>query len=661
MNVTSLDTLESIVFSKETLTVHTATKTAYAYGTRYYYSLLKDYPDQEILINGILLPADMNYVLNSPDWTIVSYDRTLIEQQETTLIHRLQDYIYNYQKRWHVQAFGLTDNLYNAAQFAVLCLNMVAKLLNLRAEKCKTFEAHSFHIREYLSSHSKLDKYIPYMTFKQIMFLYRNITYIERNSGKVEQFKLLIEKILSDRSIPLAELSIRQLAEFDDKIYPEVRIRKKPLNLETNVSEKDYFSLDRFYTYEKSTTYYNQQYFEDNVDHITHKLKIASSSVIQTKDLQSSMLDYTDSVPDTIEEVLIRTWLQLAKMGYYDVFASFKDPKTSQVYTLKMTDAFIYYNYILQKRAKIQSEFIPDCISIKEARFPRPSVSTMLQNVKKTIFTKMPQIAQALLDDMPHLIPVYSTTSFLELVNRLYDTVQRQWFVVSNESDIFDRGQIAQMILSLYRDKRHKLVQIPILYTDWLASLNIPEYNYTDSEADTLLHSIFTAATGYIVDETKQMANIQKAMIGLMTQLSSYSIQYLREINDKDVVPINWSAIRIGEASCTADIDEGAKVTTKILGMEIDSATYKNIEVMVDKNYNVFDVEVQLEKNISLKLDALIEDVYNTDITITFPGHVMDAEYPGQISGYYSQKGYLGHEIYLSLTPEERETLKFAV
>jgi hypothetical protein len=157
------------------------------------------------------------------------------------------------------------------------------------------------------------------------------------------------------------------------------------------------------------------------------------------------------------------------------------------------------------------------------------------------------------------------------------------------------------------------------------------------------------------------MANIQKAMIGLMTQLSSYSIQYLREINDKDVVPINWSAIRIGEASCTADIDEGAKVTTKILGMEIDSATYKNIEVMVDKNYNVFDVEVQLEKNISLKLDALIEDVYNTDITITFPGHVMDAEYPGQISGYYSQKGYLGHEIYLSLTPEERETLKFAV
>jgi hypothetical protein len=659
MNVTSLDTLESIVFSKDNLTIHSATKAAYAYGTRYYYSLLKDYPEQEMLINGILLPADMTTVINSPDWSIVSYDKTLVEQQESTLIHRLQDYIWNYQKRWHVQAFGLTDNLYNAAQFAILCLNMVSKLLNLRAEMCKTFEAHSFHIREYLTSHGRLDRFMPYMTFKQVMFLYRNISYIERNSGKVEQFKLLLEKMLSDRGIPLAELSIRQLATFDNNVYLEVRIRKKPLNIEINVPEKDYYSLDKLYGYETPTAHSNASYLEDKSSVIEHKLKTAASSVIQTKDLQSSMLDYTDSVPDTMEEVLIRTWIQLCKMGYYDVFCNFKDPKTSQVYTLKMSDAFIYYTYILQKRSKINSEYVPDFISIKEVRSPRPSVTTILQSVESKIFTDMPQIAQVLLNDMPQLIPVYSTTSFLDLVNRLYGAVQRQWFALSNTGDMFDRGQIASMILTLYRDKRHALVPATMLYADWLDIVNLPEYDYTDAEADVFLTSIFTAATGFVIDETKQMANIQKAMVGVMRQLSSYSIQYISEINDKDVIPINWAGIRIGERLCDVEVEEGVKAITNVLNTSADILTNINVEVVLDKNYDVFDVDIQIAKEIPLKVDALLTGDYLTEVSITFPGHVMDVDYPGYVPGLYSQKGYLGHEIFMSLAPEEKAVLKF--
>jgi hypothetical protein len=660
MYVTSLDTLESIVFSKENLVTHSATKAAYGYGSRYYYSLLKDHPEQELLINGILLPADMEKTLTSPDWTIVSYDPALVEPQETTLISRMQSYIWNYQKRWHVQAFGLTDSLYNAAQFAILCLNLVSKLLNLRAEKCKTFEAHSFHIREYLTSHGRLDRYMPYMTFKQVMFLYRNINYLERNSGKVEQFKLLIEKILSDRGIPLAELSVRQLAAFDGNIYPEVRVRKKPLNLETNVPEKDYFSLDKLYEYERPTAVGNIPYLNDNTSTITHLLKTSSSSVIQSKDLQSSMLDYTDSVPDTMEEVLVRTWVQLTRMGYYDVYTSFKDPKSSQIYTMKTADAFIYYTYILHKRFKLDSEYVPDFINIKEVRNPRPSLTTMLKGVKKEIFTDKPQIAQALLDDMPHVIPVYSTSSFLELVNRLYNSVQRQWFVLGNTGDLFDRGQIAEMIHTLYRDKRYSLVPTQTLFTDWLSEKNLTTYDYLDSEADDLMKNIFMAATGYVIDETKQMANVQKAMISIMVQLSSYSVQYLREINDKEVVPVNWAAIRVGERLCTVGLEESAKVEVNVLNTDTEVIVDRNIETVIDKNFDVFDVSVNLDKVITLKNDALLEGTYDTDVSLLFPGHVMEADYPGYVPGLYSQKGYLGHEIYESLTPEEKSVLKFA-
>lgn len=660
MTVTSLDTLEPIVFSKENLVIHTATKKAYTYGTRYYYSLLNDHPEQELLINGILLPADMTYAVSAKDWSILSYDSTLVEPQETTLIHKLEDYIYSHQNRWHIGAFGVTDNLYNASQFAVLCLNLVPKLLNIRASMCKTHETHSFHIREYLASHGRLDKFMPYMTYKQIMFLYRNINYIDRNSGKVEQFKLLIDKLLSDRSIPLAELSIRQLPTFDSENYPEVRVRKKPLNLETNVPEKDYYALDKLYLNESKAVYFNETFLDGVSSSITERLKTTSSSVLQTKDLQSSMLDYTDSVPDTMEEVLVRTWLQMAKMGYYDVYSTFKDPKTSNLYTLNATDAFIYYLYVLYKRHNIATEYIPDHIGIKEVRHPRPSLSTMLASVKVDMFSDMPSIAQALLDDMPHLTPVYSKDSFLTLVEKLYNSVQRQWFVTGNEGELFKKAQLSSMMLTLYRDKRHKLVSYPTLFTDWLIEKNLPEYNYTDVEAGLLLYNIFTAATGYVVDETKQMANIQKAMIGLMSQLSSYSVQYLREINSSEVIPVNWSAIRVGEGLCDVELEEDAKTGVDLLSMDMEAESYIEVETMVDKNYDVYEISAYIEKDIPTKVDALLTATYTVETSITFPGHVMEPEYPGYNPSVYNQTGYLGHEIYLSLTQEEKDLLKFA-
>jgi hypothetical protein len=156
------------------------------------------------------------------------------------------------------------------------------------------------------------------------------------------------------------------------------------------------------------------------------------------------------------------------------------------------------------------------------------------------------------------------------------------------------------------------------------------------------------------------MANVQKAMISIMVQLSSYSVQYLREINDKEVVPVNWAAIRVGERLCTVGLEESAKVEVNVLDTDTEVIVDRNIETVIDKNFDVFDVSINLDKVITLKNDALLEGTYDTDVSLLFPGHVMEADYPGYVPGLYSQKGYLGHEIYESLTPEEKSVLKFA-
>ena len=60
IEVTSLDTLEQIQFTKQNLEEHTATKKAYQYGSVLYKELVDRYPDLRQLILGVLYPVDLN-------------------------------------------------------------------------------------------------------------------------------------------------------------------------------------------------------------------------------------------------------------------------------------------------------------------------------------------------------------------------------------------------------------------------------------------------------------------------------------------------------------------------------------------------------------------------------------------------------------------------
>lgn len=217
MMITSLDTHKEIEFNISNLDKHPITKNSYQIGGIYYRDLLKQYPENALLIKGVLLPVDIDYAISEPDNTILTYEKSLIEYQESNVIRELNRYITSFKARWDVKAFYHSDELYLTANEAILYLNLVPKLLNIRLMNCKTEKAHTYHIREYLKSHNGLDKYLPYFTLKQMLFLYRNINYIEANAGKQETFDWLIERILTERYIPIHEYSLRHSAFKENK------------------------------------------------------------------------------------------------------------------------------------------------------------------------------------------------------------------------------------------------------------------------------------------------------------------------------------------------------------------------------------------------------------------------------------------------------------
>ena len=80
IKIISLDTLEEIPFTITALTDHPATRRAYYFGSYYYNKLVEKYPNDELLIKGVLYPADLFVAVDAADGTILSYNTGLVEK-----------------------------------------------------------------------------------------------------------------------------------------------------------------------------------------------------------------------------------------------------------------------------------------------------------------------------------------------------------------------------------------------------------------------------------------------------------------------------------------------------------------------------------------------------------------------------------------------------
>lgn len=657
MRVISLDTLDEIVFSKENLLNHVATADAYQYGTRYYYSLIEKYPDQEQLILGILYPADIDRAVSSKDGTILAYPKKLVEFQERTLIADLETFIHNYMVRWDVRAYSLTDDLYAPAQLAILYLNLVPALINLRARRCKTDEAHSFHIREYLASHYGLDDYLNNLTLKQAMFLYRNIRYIERNSGKIEQFKYLTQRLLTDRRIPITEYSVRQSKEFDSKYYPEIIVRKKGINLQYNKVEKDYVEIDRVYDKQRYFRSGNDIYLQENDSDITRCFKNSSSNAVQTKIVESDMVDYSESVPDTLENILMREWISHIDQGFFNVIVNFKDPKTFDVRNLYAKDALIYFQYIAISALGNIVYTIPDHLFFKARKKILPIMDECLSIVDKKYHRVAKPIIRRILDGQPVLESCYSVSTFNDKAKTIYDEALYHWYLVSNIHDLELRAHISNVIESLYYAKNTTFASGSM--QAWLNMQNLPSYDYSYEEAMKLLQDIFVASTGFIIDKDNSLASIQKAMISIMEKLSSYTVQFISNINEDKIIPLNWAAIRMAPKEIKLTTDEFCRSHISVIESSTSGSDFKSVETDLSEKEEYF-LTVNLREELNIETGVVATSVtVNTDVfDVVSRGYSFSVDYPEYDENISKNAKFIGEEFLVALPESSKKQIR---
>jgi len=569
MTVVSMDTQETIVFSKENLAIHRATARAYTYGTQQYQQLVAQYPGQENLILGILYPVDKHAAINAADGAILGYPKHLVEANEYNFIPKLQAWIDGFMARWVVRGFSVTDSLYTATWMMIQRIFVVPAILTIRLGACKTNEAHSFHVRKYLASHGLNENHLEYLTMRQSLWLYRNIDYLQRHIGKQENLELLIEHLLTERNLPIAEYTMRHnVTSMPDEIYPEITFRKKNMNIGqldlVPVSMNVMQILDKQDQFARA----NQQNKIDKAPLIQEVMENASSNVVMTKLLESTVVDYGDGTPYTKINVLFHHWIYLASHGVYTAFIGVTNPRTGERFQISVKDAVTLACYAFACAHGSPPVYVEQIIAERVQRMPTP-LAEELRSIADPELVSLAD-AQMLLAKQPGISTIISTEAFYNTCIEIYHAQQHQRGMMALQEHSVKRAMIQNMAARIYSDTVCTLEPSGTMFSSWLSERNIDLQNFTEADFHSVYEAIVQDATGMSLHNTTSIKSIQRAMVGLLSGLSSYSIQINAEVNGSDLVVLDNPQVRLGDV----DMEGHDYVPVQEISAVIQDATH---------------------------------------------------------------------------------------
>lgn len=599
MTVRAVETRETVVFSKAMLTEYRATARAFRSGTELYQELCRRFPDQVDLIYGIINPVPFEKAYDAVDGTILHYDKSLVNEQEETLIQKLEQRLKSNVVRWHNPQYTLSDELYQAGYNGNQKLFAVVSINALRMAKCKTSEAHDFHIREYLASNGRLDKFIPYLNTKQRLFLYRNIRYIMLNAGSQEIFDLLVENLLTERKIPIAEYQLRHDTRLmPGSLYPEIEMHRKPINFGYNQNGVDVFSVHNILDKEAALARDNARYQPQFEVTIPRKMAVGKSGRLPTRVFESEAVDRTDSGIKSLASVLMNEWIHLSSTGDYTSYVEIPNATAGSTLTLTVKDWFILMWYMWYKARGIVHTNIPDVVAVEVLRTSLPQFAELRAMADyKLVSDAEIRDLQALVNP---IVEYKSTEAFYDGCVVIHADYTNLWVEYSKQEHYIARIQAESVARAHYTDKRCKLVETETSYAEWFAGNGISVEGLDDVALNDFANDIFQYATGSNLRKRLSFAEIQEAMLGIMKQLSAYSVQFLKTTAFSNFTMLGFPAVRLGDVK--GSYKESMRINAPFVDLNGISAMHRS-SFAITEPLVVPDIKIRVRESAHWDID----------------------------------------------------------
>ena len=598
MRVRSLDTLEEIDFTRDNLKLHLATAKAYRWGTDDYNQLIRLYPTQVDLIDGIILPVEFDTAYSAPDGKILKYSKDLIESQEDQLIFKIQDWIDMFIVRNHNAAYCLVDELYFPAFLGTLFMQLPLAVLNMRLANCKTEQAHSFHINEYLDANGGLGRYVPYLNQKQKFWLYRNIRYLLRNSGKQETFYKLVDHLLTERNIPLTSYGLRHdYKNLPNDIYPNVLLQKEPVNKEIAGVSIAEATVREVLDKEDDLAIRNKDLKDAFEVEVNQTMRRDKYSELPTKILESEAIDMSDSDIRLLDNVLLMEWIYLASKNRYRAVVRIHNPVNGEGISLSVKDAFTLYWYCFWRARGITQEQTPWLTALDVQRIPLPTMMELkrYQDPKLANDDKLRQL-NGFFSPMGEYI---STEAFYDACLQAHSDYIDSWRWVAAHEDLYQYTHLTQLRRYHYQNVKCCPTDQPVDYDKWLTGIGLDVKSMVALDFETLATDLYQFATGSNLHRRITFADVQAAMLGLMEKLSSYSIQFLKTISFSNFVFVGYPMLRPGNYQ--GHVSWKFRINPPMAD-GIKNTTYRYETIEADNAY--VDINVDIDEQIHSQLDV---------------------------------------------------------
>lgn len=541
IEVKSLDTLETIEFSKDVLVNHRATREAYQPGTGFYQDLVDQYPDLQVLIFHITNPVDITTAIVAEDGDILQYPERLVDPNETNLIPRIEEWVKGFFLRWNNRAYSLVDELYVPAMLGVLWLTLPQAILSIRMGNISTARAHGFHIRETLASYQSLDDFYDFLTLDQRLFLYRNLDYIVHNAGHQETFDMLVENILTSRGIALVQYDTRQNhAKVPDEAFlPEVDL----LGTNVNFKERNVYgfpeSIEDLLDRQTELAYGNREVIDEAKQIAVERAKYSGSTLTPTKTLEARAEDDSARHEISLEHMLIHHWLYLSSKDQYQAVVPVTNPVTALDQSMSPKDAFVLYYYCFWRGEGYVLDTIPRFIAKDVQRHNVPTLS-----MAETWFGGPDYRLEILLDRYePHYV-VYDPLTFNERVKKIHRAFLNNTWLYKQENEKTANGR-----LRLITDRCLQTIAINLYegedYESWLRDRGVEVNDFNQYDFTIFAQEIMTAFTGVSLAENDSIRRVLNAMVQVMTRLSSYNVHYLGMVENDNYITLPWVTPRL--------------------------------------------------------------------------------------------------------------------
>lgn len=589
ITITSLDTMETIPFTYDVLSQHRATFSEYTKRGEYYNQLIENHPNSEGLINGILNPISMDTTITSDEHNILTYNKSLIEEQETQLIPQLEERVKAFFNVYTVEGYAYTDELYLPLLMVEAYTTMMTDLLALRLKACHTVNAHSFHIWAYLSGYFSLDDFKSVLSIEQALYLYRNIRTISKTTYSTETFEEVVDVFLTARSIPLYAYNLNHnVSEVEVNRKVTVEHEKVLLNFSGGLDKVDSrVSIRQLLLDSVDSATNNSDTIDIDERTISTEVGKADDSRYVTKVIEADITDTSLIEGIAIIELIYTEWLRLSEEGLYRLRTTVPNPSGGGSVTLSAKEAFTLLIYLSYRSFELDIVNVPVLTDYSCIRSDIPSASELIRH--ELGLARREDTVNAM-RTFPQSGTIISAIVFRNYVEDLKAHMLDCKRLITNEGGLHEATSLESVYKKFFYPREYKLTT-HTTYAQWLESRGLDLLDASPEIADNLSSAILEKFTGGSDYDGSKLYRNHVAILNLVERLSHHDLQFVRNANDKPSLAFMSNGVRFGDAAF------GTRTEIILSSIRLDYRDVKVKSNLVGEYYGLTDASAATTKN----------------------------------------------------------------